>query len=301
LLDDRTSKEPAVSPLTRIFIIALVVLSTMLAAATVVFVSKTDVTKEALSASEDRAKGAEAAAASASADAIAARERSHALENTLRAEATGYVTKIQSLSGQLSKANADLVQSQSLNTQLGANIAQLGDGLKVAQETIGKDAEIIRGEREKSSALAQRLTESDGALAEKTRLSETVQKELDYTKEQLAQTNKSVSQLNDFLKSKGYDNTQVATFTATPQQLSGVVREKRQENGVTMLTISLGANDGVQVGNEFNVVDQAHQQFLGILKITQTDQTEAYGRLEGEADKVAQVKQGNEVRSSRGS
>ena len=66
--------------------------------------------------------------------------------------------------------------------------------------------------------------------------------------------------------------------------INGVVRAKRNVNGVPYATISVGSQDGVTEDMVFNVIERGGQgRFLGYLRVDRVEPNEAVGRLEGPA------------------
>jgi len=80
---------------------------------------------------------------------------------------------------------------------------------------------------------------------------------------------------------------------ATP--INGVIRDKKNVNGVIFATISVGSQDQVTKNMVFNVIDREQGDFLGYLRVDRVEPNEAIGRLDG--PKVADIKPGNEVRT----
>jgi hypothetical protein len=117
--------------------------------------------------------------------------------------------------------------------------------------------------------------------------------------EQLAEARNRAEQMGAQLKGVGLSTEQLAAAgTRVAPQVSGQVREVRPIAGIPYATISIGSNDGVRRGMEFRVVNPQTGDFLGMLTVESVELNESTGRLSG--PKVAQIRQGNEVRSQSG-
>jgi hypothetical protein len=108
-----------------------------------------------------------------------------------------------------------------------------------------------------------------------------------------------MDQMGAQLRGVGLSTEQLAAAGArVSPQVSGQVREVRPIAGIPYATISIGSNDGVRRGMEFRVVNPSTGDFLGVLTVESVELNESTGRLSG--PKVAQIRQGNEVRSQSG-
>jgi hypothetical protein len=75
--------------------------------------------------------------------------------------------------------------------------------------------------------------------------------------------------------------------------LKGVIRNVKTDEGRTYATISLGAQQKVEKGMEFSVIDQNEGTFLGKFIVDSVDPDSSFGRLEG--PRVQNVRQDNLV------
>jgi hypothetical protein len=150
---------------------------------------------------------------------------------------------------------------------------------------------------------------NDTRLTENTQLNQTVSdltNRLDVTErerrqlaEQLAEARRTTEQMGAQLKGVGLSGEQLAAAgSRVGPPVSGVIRTVRPIAGIPYATISVGSNAGVRRGMEMRVVNPQNGDFLGILTVESVELNEATGRLEG--PKVAQIKQGNEVKTQTG-
>ncbi len=88
-----------------------------------------------------------------------------------------------------------------------------------------------------------------------------------------------------------------AGLRAGAPAINGVVRSRRNIAGKEYATISIGSQDQVAKGMEFNILDANTGAFLGKLKVEVVDQNEAVGEIMAEPQNLAQVKPGNVVKT----
>jgi hypothetical protein len=108
--------------------------------------------------------------------------------------------------------------------------------------------------------------------------------------------------LSGWVKDHGGDPVQLVSADTTPTgigapAIDGRVTDTGVIHGNLYVTLSVGSADGVQRGMQFNVVDGASGQFLGIVTVDTVDSNTASGKIEGDADKIAQVRPGNDAKT----
>jgi hypothetical protein len=115
-----------------------------------------------------------------------------------------------------------------------------------------------------------------------------------------AERNSELMKINDTLtnelKGLGRDPSRVtaAGITAGAPRVNGVISDTKDVAGIPFATISLGSDDSVRIGMEFNILDRESGRFLGKLTVVQVNANDAIGRLSGD---TAAVRVGNEVRT----
>lgn len=290
--------------LTKVFVVLLVVCSMLLTAAVVVFVSKVDTTQAALTSANNKAAAADKRADAAMLDAAATKTTLARQAEMARGEAQAATQRIGELQTQLDGANVKIAQLTASNATQLANNAKLTAGLAAAQDTIKQDGTIIADARNSVDKLQRQALDDSRAIAELTNLRDTVTKELKWKTEQLAEAQDKYQKASLLLQNNGI-NVETAGTNGTPPptpRINGLVKDKRQVDGVTYVTINVGTAEGVARGMQFNVVDRSKSDFLGVVTITSVDTNEATGRLEGPDQKVGLVQAGNEVKTElRGS
>lgn len=291
------------SPLTKVFVMLLVVCSLLNAAAIVVYVNKSQATDEQYTELSAKNRALMQDKQQAIADAATARAQLLAQQQVAASEAAAKQAA-------LDKGNADIAAKDADNKQLlrnfqaqEANLQGLNAQLAIALETNKQQTQTVNDLRDYSSKLVQGQAENDAAVARQRQLAETYGRQVEYLTEQqkksqdLIKAYSAVIQENHLTLPQQTSSAGSVSFTGNP--ISGTVQDKQVINGVTYVNISVGSADSVQTGMEFRVVDASAQppQFLGIVTITRTEPNSAIGRLQAEAPSVARVSKGDEVTS----
>ncbi len=285
------------SPLTKLFVIMLVVLSLLLSAGTVVFVNQVanananlKIAQDTLANREEAVKRLTAEVETAHADARtqvdAAERRVASMQQELNAANQNLVTAATELAQAKNQAQ---IQSVSVTTLTGA--------LQGAQNTISTQQNQISELRGSNDKLATQNEQLNLTVTDLTNRLDVTERERRLLQEQLAEARGQAEKQGAMLRDMGVSPAQLAsagTRLSAPS-ISGVIRDVRSINGIPYATISVGAADNVAKGMEFKVISHDTNKFLGVLKVDMVEQNEATGRLEG--PDVAQVKKGADVKT----
>jgi predicted nucleic acid-binding Zn-ribbon protein len=287
------------SPLSKVFVVLLVVCSMLTTAATVVFVNKVTVTEQSLQAATAAAnaqkKANDAAIATANADSASA-------ANAL-AVAQGQIAALHASLDDANKAigaaNLTIAQDASDKAIQEANISRLSQGLAAAQSDNGKLSDMVTDLRSVNDKLQKNANDLDAAVADKENLYETANKDLQFAREQLQALQDKNNKLSAAVEKLGGNPNELDQTASGPTPaINGVVRDIKDIGGVTYATISVGSADSVSKGMQFYVVDRSQGKFLGIVTIDYVDTNEATGRLTGPPDTVSMVHSGTEVKTN---
>jgi hypothetical protein len=287
------------SPLTKVFVVLLVILAMLLSAATIAFVNADDAARVAATTAKDRLAQQLAAAEAARAELEAARQidRDNLAASQQQLEQARQNNN--NLQSQLVNSATQLAQAQSQIAMASADITRLTEGLKAAQTT---NAALQQQNDEQRKINDQRLAENtqlNQAVSDLTNRLEVTERERRNLAEQLAEARNRTDQMGAQLRGLGISPEQAAAAgSRVGPQVEGVIREVRPIAGVPYATISVGSNDGVRRGMEFRVVNPQSGDFLGMLTVESVQMNEATGRLAG--PKVNQIQSGNAVRNNAG-
>jgi hypothetical protein len=286
-----------VSPLTKVFVMLLVVSSLLSAASTVVYVNKEQITDQDNKALLAKNSSLQRDYDVAVNDAATARSQLVAQEQVAASEAAARQAALDKINADLASKDADNKQLLRNNEAQEANVQGLNAQLAISLQTNKDQSQAINDLRDTNGKLVQAQAENDAGLARQRQLAETYGRQTEYLTEQLKKSQDLVKAYSSVISQNHLTLPTEAVTTYGGPPVSGVVQDKQQINGVTYVTISVGSADSVQPGMEFRIVDTQSQphQFLGILTITQADANSAIGRLSADAQSVDKVQKGNEV------
>jgi hypothetical protein len=288
-----------VSPLTKVFVVLLVVLSMLLAAGTVVFVNARDAQLKTLQDTEVRLKTELANAQSARSEADALRAGAAEQLQSAQNQIEQMRQAANNLQGQLVNSATQLGQAQSQLAMQSADMTRLTEALKASEATKSVLQEQVTELRRTNDERLAQNTQLNQTVSDLTNKLEVTERERQNLAEQLTeaktQLDKSTAQLRGLGVSPG---DAVAAGTRIGPPVSGVIRSTRPIAGVPYATISVGSNDGVARGMEFKVLTR-EGDFLGILTVDTVEATESTGRLAG--PRVREIAQGAIVKTQIGS
>jgi hypothetical protein len=286
-----------VSPLTKLFVVLLVILSLLTTAATVVFVSQTEDFKIALDAQKKQLDAARLDLAEAQQQAAAQTEIAREANRNAQAEGEKMRQAMNQLQTRVNEMSAQLADKTSQLALQSADLTRVTEALKSAQDANGKQAEQITALRSANDERLKQNVELNTTVTELTDKYQVTERERKYLAEQLAELKNQADKMGKALQEAGI-NPIVASASGAKlgaPAINGVIRARRNIAGVEYATISVGANDGVTKGMEFKVIDRAGGNFLGILTVDSVEPTEATGRLTG--PKLRAIQPGVEVRT----
>jgi len=285
-----------VSTLTRIFVILLVILSLLLAAGTVTFVSTIDNYRKSaeLTMAQLRSEKARAEQQAADIQTMQAQVKDAYDSATRQLEAM----KNQQLALQQTIADRD-TQNAQLKTQVatqGADVTRMAEALKASEDTKSKQNETIVVMRQQADQLQSQSADLNRTVNDLTnRLDITEQQRRNFA-EQLEELRNQNTKLSALVRELGGRPQQVntPTYASAGQKINGVVREVRTIAGIPYATISVGSADAVARGTQFRIVTR-DGQFLGKLVVDTVEPNESTGRIDG--PRVREVQPGVEVRT----
>ena len=286
--------------LTKFFIVLHVVLTMLVVAGLVVFVNRVEKFNET-------GKQKDLAIAAAQRDASTAKAELQTLRTSgeaTRLQLTGEIGRARQAANaaqaEVRKRDADLAVAQQNQASADARLQAATAALATAQQTVATLQQQINETRTASDKTMQQNTELLTANSDLNNRLQIALRQLANANEELENVKTELADVRD----RGGAPAAAATADAgvasqapnTALDINGVVRDRRDINGVNYATISVGARDNVTKGMRFNVIDrQGGGNWLGYLVVDRVEDREATGRLEGPG--VDNVKPGTEVRT----
>lgn len=270
------------SPLTKLFVVLLVVLSLLLTAATVTFVNQVDnfrqdaeLANQQLSAARQRNESLKAESEAS----VARAQEQGRLATTQLEQAKLRMNEIQQ---QAIEKDTQLGQARSQLAIQAADLTRLAEALKASEDTKSRLQEQLADLRGGNDKLVSQNAQLNQSVTDLTNRLEVTERERKFLAEQLAEAKNQVDRQGAMLRDAGISSQQLASATLRgAPAINGVVRAVRPIAGIPYATISVGSADGVERGMEFKVVSREGGDFLGILKVDSVELNEATGRLSG--------------------
>lgn len=284
------------SPLTKLFVVLLVILSLLTTAATVVYVNKEDFNSETLKQTQAQLAAAQETARRAEDQARVAQENATAIQQQANAQAAVANNALAQADSKVATLNVELAKAASQGAAQQLDVSRLTEALNASQQTSGRQQEEVVRLRTNTDQLVRQSSELNSSVSDLTNKLEVTERERRNLAEQLTQESADLDKANRALAAAGVRPEQMQPLVnrAGPA-INGVIRDVRTIAGVQYATISIGSADGVQRGMEFKVLDRASGNFLGTLVVDTTDPNESTGRLAG--PNVAAIRPGVEVRT----
>lgn len=288
------------SPLTKVFVVLLVITSILVTSAAVVYVNALQPVAPQLASSAAQLQAARDAASTQMAAAQRSQEQFQSEQQAHEADRKADAAAITSLQSSLNDARVQIAQLQAEKATRDATINTLNSNLTLTTGTVNKLQQQVSDLRNSNDKLIRQTEEFSRRTAELTALNETLNNKLSDTQEKLASSQDNLQKMEGALRNAGGNPDDILNGNNTAlgaPSINGRVTDKSVIEGNTYVTISVGSADGVQKGMQFNVVDGRNGQFLGIVTVDTVDTNDAIGRLQGDPSMVDQVRSGDEVKT----
>lgn len=283
------------SPLTKLFVVLHVVLSLMLTAGLIVFVQRTENFNATLKTQTSSLNVERARTAAAESDAQAARDNAAKSVEAANAQISQMQTDLAKARTDIADRDNRLAQAASAAALAAADSSRLTEALKASEDQKTKQSDLLASTRTDNDSLVKKNSDLNLAVTDLTNRYEVANRERSNFQEQLQQLQTEADQLRRLNADLGGRPGQNAGLAAGAPPINGVIRDIKPINGIPYATISVGANESVQKGMTFNVIDRARGQFLGFLTVESVQPNEATGRLDGPG--IANARAGVEVRT----
>jgi hypothetical protein len=285
------------SPLTKLFVILLVVLSLLLTAATVVFVSQVEDYKKSADNNKQLLDAARAKAEAVQNESEAAQATAAETVRQASAQIEQSKQQMNALQQQVIAGDAQLGQAKSQAAIQSADLTRLAEALKASEDTKGHLQDQVADLRGGNDKLMEQNAQLNQSVTDLTNRLEVTERERKFLAEQLTETKNQSDKQSSMLHDMGVSAAQMAsagTSVGAPA-INGVIRTVRPIAGIPYATISVGSADSVAKGMEFKIVSHETGDFLGVLTVDSVDLNESTGRLSG--PRIDDIRPGAEAKT----
>ena len=272
------------SPLTRIFVVLLIVTSLLLSAASLTFLYTTPDYAGQVETLEAQVAAGQSAVARAQSEGNSAASAARAELETVQAALAEARARTTQLQGEIAAAQAEVAQAELENSQVQAANTVAMTAVTQSQATTQQLREQLASLRDTYEQTVDRQAETSSKLAETQNLlayaSRALRTEQERNVELLSQNDTAKRLLADAGIDLGDFDPQRAS-AISPPPINGVIEATEVLDGVKYATVSVGTEDDVVRGMQFIVLDGRSGDFLGFVNIEDVDDQTAFGRLEG--------------------
>ncbi len=284
------------SPLTKLFVVLLVVLSLLQTAAVVVYVNKEDMSRNAhqatlaeLEARRNELEQARQAATAAQQNLTTVQQEANSRSSKADTQIAGAQRDVANLNVQLAQAASDKAAQQ-------LEIGRLTESTKSASETLA----LLNGEvtklRTRNDQLVRESSDLDSRVSDLSNKLDVTERERKFLAEQLTEAQTQTQKLGAQLKGAGIGPDQAtAAAQRSGPPIAGVVREVKDIAGMKYATISVGSADQVAPGMEFKIINKNTNDYLGSMVVDSVTPNESTGKITG--PHVDQIRNGVEART----
>jgi hypothetical protein len=284
-----------VSPLTKLFVVLLVILSIAFVSGTIVALNQVDVNQAAVDTIRRQLNDSKTQIANLNEDVEAQRQIALATAAQARTQQSELTTKNNDLTMQINDAKAQVADAASKMAIQSSDLTRLTEALNTSEATKSKYADQIAELRKANDNYLLQNGELNTSVTELTNRLDVTERERKYLAEQLTQAKASSDKMSKALNDAGIsvDLASAGTKGGAPK-IDAIIRDTREIAGIPYATISVGTNAQVTKGMEFSIVSNSGD-FLGTLTVDSVEPDEATGRLSG--PKVSQVQAGAEAKT----
>jgi hypothetical protein len=293
----------ALSVLTKIFVVLNSILTVVLSAGLIVFVTRAEEFNkkvEAAKASEVTQRELRLAAEQQVAGAEGARDL--AIANAA-AEIKIYQTDVanavmlrKQAEAQAASANqeATTAKAQALTAEQAAKSATdtIAEQQKIINQTANESRQLAKDKADLQTQVAGDIKDIEGLRAANRRQKEEIAM-LQAKYDDVVSKTRTTQQAGTGTEQQPGVNGGIAPVAGNFLNLRGVIKGRKRINDVEYATISLGAAQKVEKGMKFNVSDGSN--FLGYLTVDLVETDQSVGHLEGPS--LSMVRPGSEVRT----
>ncbi len=283
------------SPLTKLFVVLLVILSIAFVSGTIVALNQVDANKLAVDTLSQQLRDANTKVGTLTEAVEAQRQIALATATQASSQKDAMQQAANALQMQINDAKAQVADVSSKMAIQSSDLTRLTEALKSSEATKSAYADQIAELRKANDTYLQQNGELNSSVTDLTNKLDVTERERKYLAEQLAQAKDTSDKLSKALNDAGIkvDLADAGVRGGAPK-IDAIIRDTRQIAGIPYATISVGANAQVTKGMEFSLVS-SNGDFLGTLTVDSVEPDEATGRLSG--PKVDQVQAGVEAKT----
>ena len=289
------------SPLTKLFVVLLVLVSIILTAGVVTFVNKVDPLRTTITKLTDERNAKQQLLDQKSSEYAASVAALDKAQSDAAAEAGALRTQLLTYRGQIEQQSGTIASLETKNAVLTSTTQQQAAAVEASEKNKAELNNQILALRKDADERLRQVTDLGQRVNQLTALSEQLERQRRNLAEQLTAANDKADKQAKLLLDLGVTPGQLAKADAGigrgAPAINGVIRDRRNIAGKEYATISIGSQDQVAKGMEFNIIDANTGAFLGKLKVEVVDQNEAVGQIDAPQTNLAQIKAGNVVKT----
>lgn len=285
------------SPLTKVFVLLLVILSLILTAGMVVYVNRQESFVQIKKAQDAKISELTAKAAAANGQLDMAENARTNAEALLQNQRNLSEQTIAQLRSAVAERDANVAQINSNLLQSTAAQKTAADALTVALKQLDTQNGELADLRKQNLDLAKRNSEDSLAINDLTNKFDTVRAQWRDASEQNTQLQNDMKNMRETMHKSGIsENNPRILNPESLVRVEGKVRSKQTIGNVPMATIDVGSADQVTKGMQLKLIDpNSSDPFLGYLVVDRVEPNEAIGHLMG--PRINEVHPGVQVRS----
>lgn len=287
------------SPLTKLFVVLLVLVSVALSAGTITFVNQLDPLQTRLKTTESRLQAAEALANKNKSDLDAAQQAISAQQLTFNSDLAAARAEGQRSAGDVTTRDAQIATlNNNIAVLTSANNSQ-STALSVSEESKSKLNEQVSSLRKDVDERLRQNADLSRRVNTLTAENDQLERQRRVLSEQLTDASGKTERQSRLLKDMGVTEAQLTTAGtgAGAPDLNGVVNSRRNIAGIEYATISIGSREYVTPGMKFQILDKSSGAFLGELRVTDVDENNATGTINAAPTSLGRIQAGNVVKT----
>jgi uncharacterized coiled-coil protein SlyX len=284
-----------VSPLTKLFVVLLVILSIAFVSGTIVALNQVDANQTAIDNLRKQLDETTKRAGNLTEQVEAQTQIALATATQANTQKEDMQKAVNALQTEVNDSKAQVADVSSKMAIQSSDLTRLTEALKSSEGTKSAYAQQIADLRKTNDSYLLQNGELNTSVTELTNRLDVTERERKYLAEQLTEAKATSDKMSKALNDAGIkvDLADAGTHGGAPK-INAIIRDTRQIAGIPYATISVGANAQVTKGMEFSLVSSSGD-FLGTLTVDSVEPDEATGRLSG--PKVDQVQVGVEAKT----